>query len=312
MEHLLVLVDWLTISTRKYNEWQVAELIGLKDAPWKLGTGQNFYQQRIEYEGIKIYFDGINDDMGVCLNMSGHACRAYESYGKNDWDFIFNLCIAGDFQCSRIDIAFDDFGGVLPLEERMCDDLLHGNFRQRMGSYTLLLKNGARTIYNGDSRAGKVCLRIYDKAKEQKREDVGHWVRCELVLRDKHAQRFIENQGTIGQKYVSVIRNYVAYVTPTEDTNKARWPLTDYWERFLGECEPMSVWTKPGTNYSIDNLDYAVFTQRGNAIKAEIEILGVEGFVQKLHEKPIMPNPKYDDVVRQAQSGKPIDAYPFI
>lgn len=312
MDSLVVLVDWLTISTRKYDEREVAEIIGLKDAPWKLGVGQNFYQERIEYEGIKIYFNGINEDMGVCLNMSGQACRAYESYGKGDWDYIFDLCKTGDFQCSRIDIAFDDFGGALPLEERMCDDILHGNFRQRMSSYSLLLKNGARTIYNGDSRTGKVCLRIYDKAKEQKRDDIGHWVRCELVLRDKHAQKFITNEGSIGEKYVGVIRNYIAYVTPTEDSNKSRWPLTDYWERFLDEAEPLSVWTKPGTDYSIENLDYAVFTQRGNAIRAELEILGVDGFVEKLKEYKTMPNPKYNDVVEQVKSGKQKKSYPEI
>ena len=65
---------------------------------------------------ISIHYNG-RPDMPVWLEMSGQGCRVYETYGNNDW---FGLCYFvltnENAKMTRIDIAYDDFNGLLDLD----------------------------------------------------------------------------------------------------------------------------------------------------------------------------------------------------
>ncbi len=70
----------------------------------------------------------MRTDMGICLNLSGTGCRAFESYGHGDWfkllSLYFTLRDHGvrekkgrfySYNITRLDLAYDDHTGVLDI-----------------------------------------------------------------------------------------------------------------------------------------------------------------------------------------------------
>ena len=144
-------------------------------------------------------------------------------------------------------------------------------------------------------------MTLYDKAKERHCEEGTHWIRAEFQLRRDRARKFLELKGSIGDKYAGVMLNYLRYVEPQEDdSNKWRWPLKDYWANFLVDASRISLYEKPGMEYNLDRLDNYVFRQAGNAVDAAVAIYGVDGFLERLHQRKTLPNPKYSLLVDKA------------
>jgi phage replication initiation protein len=213
----------------------VAKLIGI---PWDDFTpcaGQNMYKSGAELSGIKIFYDGFREGMGVNLCISGKGCRFFEKHGSGDWDGLIKF-IAGHYspkscdrlmQITRIDLAYDDFNGVLPLE-KISDLAREGCYVSRchrnkdldgfyektffpvgdfdLGKSKVDLSHGCdekhftqsadpsdrfngHTVYFG-TRRSNMMLRFYDKKAEQERDDLASWTRCELVLRRSCANGF--------------------------------------------------------------------------------------------------------------------------
>jgi phage replication initiation protein len=213
----------------------VARLVGLELNDFDSCPGQNMYREGRELNGIKIFYQGFRDGMGVNLCMTGKGCRFYESMGLGEWEELIKF-IAKNYhpmacmramQLTRIDLAYDDFNCVLPLDT-VSDYARNGNYVSRchrnkdldgfyekeffgIGSYDLgkskvdLTKgcdekhftqsdnpadrNNGHTVYFG-TRRSNMMLRFYDKKAEQERTDLKTWVRCELVLRRSCANGF--------------------------------------------------------------------------------------------------------------------------
>lgn len=82
----LILFDWLTFTSHCDNPESVMQLLGLKYVPWqKMDRGRNGYRQRYFFKNISILYDGA-ENVGVCVDMSGTGCRAFETYSKIGWD----------------------------------------------------------------------------------------------------------------------------------------------------------------------------------------------------------------------------------
>jgi DNA relaxase NicK len=104
---------------------RVAELIGFSWDDFVPCAGQNMYKSGGQLDGIRIFYDGFKDGMGVNLCMSGKGCRFFEKNGNGNWDGLIKF-IAFHYspkassrlmQITRIDLAYDDFNDVLPLKE---------------------------------------------------------------------------------------------------------------------------------------------------------------------------------------------------
>lgn len=295
MEENIVLIDWLSITTKELDEIRVTQLIEMEDIPWELTKGARGYHDRLYFGGISIHYNG-RDDMGVWLEMSGQGCRTFESLGSGNYEYLFNFVRSGRGNITRLDVAFDDHSGLLPLDD-IVQDTLEQRFVSKSRFWDVNISSQGKSLYHGSPKSD-IRIRIYDKAAERNCAPGTHWVRVELQLRDKRAFRFISLDGDIGFRFAGVVCNYLRYVIPEEtDSNRWRWPLTDYWGELLQGATAITLYVKPGMDYNLDRCEHYVYRFAGNAIAALIDIYGPVTFMDKLQHRGTRPNPKYDNLV---------------
>ena len=87
---------------------------------------------------------------------------------------------------------------------------------------------------------------------------------------------------------------------PSTDSNKRRWPICDWWYKFLDDAVRISIWSKPGVDYNLTCCERYVLTQPVGSIKTLIEIHGEEGFLNMIKNAPAPKNPKYKSLIKQA------------
>lgn len=300
----IVIYDWVSITTKIHTPEQVISLLGLESVTWDTIKGAHGYKDRLYWNCISIHYNG-SPDQGVWLEMSGQGCRAFETIGHGDYDFLFRLVIDNltQLHLTRLDVAFDDHTGILDLDT-IIQDTLSGNYVAKAKSWECIQSSKGTSVVIG-SRQSPVLIRIYDKAAERNITDGSHWVRVELQLRDERCLQFVMQPFDIGETFAGVVLNYLRYVTEDpSDSNKWRWGMTDYWCNLVGEACKIKIYEKPGISYNILNCENFVYQQAGNAINALLQIYDVETFLQKLQERKSKPNPKYTEMVRNAKAGK--------
>lgn len=292
METNVFLIDWLTFTVKGSTVDQVKSLIGLVDQAvhWEVLGGCNGYPQSEFYAGVRIMY-GASDEMGICCNMSGQGCRSFETFGMGDWIKLFDILVSlGDnINITRCDLAFDDHTGILDIE-RIQADTNDGNYTAKFRWWKCEYGSAGTSLYYGSPQS-KIRLRIYDKAAERGFEDQ-HWIRVELQLRDGNADsavRYLYSGMAISTVFTGVMRNYIQFREPNDlDTNKSRWPMADYWLKFLDGAAPLTLWVKPGVEYNLFNLQRFVIEQAGNAISCYVAIYGFAGLADRLSEfKPM-------------------------
>lgn len=295
-----ILFDWLTFTTKIYNERTVLEFLGLSEQPFQeIEKGRFGYRKRLLFENINIYYDGA-ENMGICVDMSGTGCRAFETYATMTWEQIFSEIRSqtNDFRITRVDCAFDDLTGILNIDQ-LRDDTDDHHYVSRSQQWKVEYGSEGCTIYHGSSRSD-MYIRIYDKAAQQELEDV-HWIRVEMQMRDIIANGFVDGclMRPIGEQFRGVLHNYLRYVTPAEDTNMSRWPMTDYWQKLLDGVSRISCWHASGTEYTIWKLRDYVVNQAGNALDCYLKIFGIEDLIRELGRRSIRRSPKYDRLIEE-------------
>ncbi len=320
MEKNKIIYDWLTFTTKIHSVDDIINFLGLSDVSFiHLERGMNGYPQCLHFGGISICYGG-REEMGVCCCMSGQGCRSFETYGNGDYYSLFDMIIENysddgekrQMNLSRLDIAYDDFEGYLDLCTILREmtfngynistgKLNQGNFVSRFSDYEVELGSKGLSCYFG-SKSSDVRIRIYDKKAERNRNDLDHWVRCEIQLRGSNALGFAKLGGDICANYFGVLNNYLRFVTPSAtDSNKRRCHTADWWQKFLDSYNSVSIFSRPCVDYNIMHLDRFVFGQCAGAVKTVIDILGVNKFLRQLRDstKGKNLNPKYRDLRNQ-------------
>lgn len=322
----LVIYDWVSITSKIHTPEQIIALLGMDGVTWERIKGAHGYKDRLYWNCISIHFNG-SDDMGVWLEMSGQGCRAFETVGHGDFEYLFRIVSDNPSQMkiTRLDVAFDDHTGILDMNTLIADTLC-GNYVAKATSWECIQSSKGTSVIIG-SRQSPVLIRIYDKAAERgyksdnqnnnpqknksehttlnKTENlITHWIRVELQLRDERCLEFVNQPYQIGESFAGVLLNYLRFVVPDElDSNKWRWPLTDYWSEVIGEACRISIYTKPGIKYNLLNCENFVYNQAGNAINALLQVYDVDTFLKKLQERNSRPNPKYTQMVKNYMAG---------
>ena len=86
----IVLVDWLTFTSKIWSEHQLIDVLHLNDVSWQhLDSYRYGYSHRCTFSGISI-LSGGTDDMGICVEFSGTGCRAFETYSDLSWIQLFS------------------------------------------------------------------------------------------------------------------------------------------------------------------------------------------------------------------------------
>lgn len=317
-----ILIDWLTFSSKIDDFQSIKEFLGLSSCDFKLASGRYMYGRSYRFGNISIYTDGLSDDMGVCVEMSGQGCRDYESYGNADWDSVFQYFLQNPSQVniSRLDVAYDDFDKLLDLE-KVIADTYNGNYTSKLKHWNVQKGSRGATVEHG-TRGGDMYIRIYDKKAERNRDDLEYWCRCELQMRHDTACNFVKamykpasqvDHGTlysiflldtpIEQLYFEVLNNYLRYVKPPDvgnDSQKYRWETAPHWLEFLQTGARRSIFVAPGVEYNMERLYSYVFSQAGNAIRTYIDIAGIDEFQRELEKVKKSRNVKYDLLRAQA------------
>lgn len=291
----LLLYDWFSFTSKTDDALSIIQLLGIDPKLFRTVKGARGYLVREYYDGISIHHGGREE---VWCEMSGQGCRVFETYGNGAWDTLFDICSDKDYNITRLDVAFDDHSGLLNLET-MYKDCTAENFVSRFTSWQATKSSEGITIYHGSPKSD-VRFRIYDKAKERKREEEGHWVRFEIQMRDDRAQQFINLMilQTVGDVFTGVVNNYLRYVKPSVDSNKWRWPSRKYWMNFIGCAGKLSLYVSPGTEYNILNLENFVVNQAGAAAGAYMELVGEDAYIEQCRKKFAQTrNEKYNRLV---------------
>lgn len=309
---------------------------------------RNGYPEHYFWNNITISFGADNErwydnpdkarhDMGICVNFSGQGCRAFETEG-GDWLNLFKRFQGGipwsavhespiDFcrvfkkdrryNVTRLDLAFDDHSDYLDIY-RIKSDVEDRNYVSKASYVDYTWSDNQKTDIQGlsvgiGSKKSKVYVRIYDKAAERGFSDL-HWVRCELQLREERAlvaMAQILDTGHVGRVVSGILRNYITFRVPSDDSNKSRWPIAYYWQRVLGTMGKISLWIKPGEPYNIHKSEYWLKSQYGQLISTLSMIQDSGQLVQDCREMYPLDslNKKYrqivDDFMRSAPALEP-------
>lgn len=150
---------------------------------------------------------------------------------------------------SRIDIAADDFEGVLDLVE-MGRKVKDAEFvcRGRLVDETKRLSGGqGHTIYFG-RRGSNSFARAYDKSAEQADKCKGvftSWVRVEMEYRGDRAQAVFLHIVTHSESWREDAKgwllSFLDFKSPSEDQNKSRWLTVDWWAVFLDNAAKLRL-----------------------------------------------------------------------
>lgn len=303
-----VIYDWLTFTTKIHSLSDVVDMLGLNDMHFEQARGRYCYQDRLTYSGINIMYNG-REDMGICVELSGQGCRTFETHGNGDYDLIFAMIIENwhdeaeyrQANITRLDVAYDDYDGLLDLNYFMMA-AQKDEYISRCRDIEVIYSNKGCSVCHGNRLQSNVYVRMYDKKMEQKREDLEHWVRCEIKLKEDTARGFIKLGGDIRKNYFDVLNNYLRYVVPSDNnTNKSVLPSSPEWLRFVESWESVSIFDKPGQSYSLGKLSSFVTQQLSGALTTYIDIVGMDNFVKGINEgikhKPM--NPKYKELRKQ-------------
>ena len=302
----LILFDWLTFTSHCDSPETIMQLLGLKDVSWqKMEKGRNGYRQRFFFENISILYDGA-ENMGVCVDMSGTGCRAFETYSKIGWDELMQILYfsSGDYNVTRLDMAFDDHTGILDIDV-LRDDTDDHLYVSRSRTWKVEYGSQGTTIYHGSPKSN-MYIRIYDKAAERDLQNV-HWIRVEMQMRDEIAAGFIDGllKHSTGVQFRGVLHNYLRYVVdPGTDENMSRWPMADYWSKLLEGVQQIRCWSAPGVEYNEFHLSNYVINQAGNALDCYLKIFGVEDLIRELGQRSVKMSPKYQRLLAKYEKLK--------
>lgn len=252
-------IDFLTIRVRGYDSplSVIAQLLLLDPELFQAKAGQYRYRHALYCNHISVFYGGTKE-MGFCIQLTGAGCREYCRL-LNDLYAVFDLlCRANnDVAVTRLDIAIDDYDGLLDLKQ--ISALASESIRTKLGESTDIcrkaLRNNAaekgRTIYFGSS-ASDYHIRIYDKAAQTK--TAGHWVRVEQQLRHKVAGAFgkalveklgdcktgEEKQAVFHELGAGLLLQHLAFIE-SGGTNKSRAKLLPWWEAFLSTNDSLKL-----------------------------------------------------------------------
>ena len=327
-----ILIDWLSFTSKTMLPEEVMELIGIT-SDWDLiDRGVHGYGARYYHDFISIHFGGSQDN--VWCEFTGRGCRAFESDSTHgSYKVIFDRILKDpkNMKVTRLDIAFDDYSGLLDIDRLAVDTHPHQyepekrRWKSKLNFTDVRISSNGTTCMIG-SQKSLVLIRIYDKRaeqianvrgaenKEKIAESIPHWVRCELQLRDERALEFVKYLNgkdtvtpitgplDIGHVFRGVLEEYLDYgysVAARGNPKQMVWHRFKYWQKFLQSVEPLSLYRKPGKEYDLSQLIHSVQYHNGNQNAACLEILGVQGFLNLIDSRPTQQNKKYTKLIEK-------------
>ncbi|MGG1310896.1 replication initiation factor domain-containing protein [Bacillus smithii] len=256
---LRALVDWVSVTFKNVTSpYDIIDLLGLKiDDFIEFDSGKYGFDSHLRFGHIAIYYYTVpKAENYIHLEVTGQGCREFEQFSKYDWITMLGLFLMLDVNITRFDIAIDDFKGYFSFKQlvrKIKKAEVRSRFRDARIMEKVKLADGetaGMTIYFGSPKSD-VNIRIYDKYQERISngydivEGIDKWIRTEIQLRDTRAltavYELVNNIYSVGSTVQGILRNYVLFVDNNGDKNKSRWPVSRFWEKFLGDVGPLKL-----------------------------------------------------------------------
>lgn len=208
------------------------------------------------YNGIRILVG--HEQSAFMLDFSGAGCRFYESLETgHSWIDVFNIFFDYGGSFTRIDLALDVFNGnsftIATMYKKACKGHTKGRFRSFDYYVKHRFEDGrilGETLYFG-SAASLIRFRFYNKLDERVSknievlENIDSWIRFEMCLRKEHANFFVYlllmDKRDIVDLYFGIVRRYLLFLVPNSDSNKWRWKICPWWEKFLNSAQEVRL-----------------------------------------------------------------------
>lgn len=296
------IIDWLSFTTKTDSLDSIITSLGLNKIQFETINGFYGYSERFYFDGISIHFNG-RDDMGILVEMSGRGCRVFESVSTISLDYLFSLIIENEYNCTRLDVAFDDFSGIIPLKV-MADDTRNQRYISRFSSWEVIESNNGLNINIG-SKSSDIMFRFYDKFAEQSSKGIeveaSHWVRAEMQCRKSRAMAFIKlyNGENLGDIFCGVLLNYIRFIVPCTNAVSTRCDVCEYWKNLINNAVKLKLFTRVDKEYNIHHLENYIINQAGGAIKTFLQVYNSDTLLDRLEQKKHCPNPKYLRIVAE-------------
>lgn len=295
-----ILVDYLTFTIKEYSLKNFLNEIHFTTVPYITGGGMFNYEHCVSFAGIHICFNGSFNfecaDM-FTISMSGKGCRTFESlFDLNiNWlDFIgkYMRIENNDYKTAkahiaRLDIACDDkpendeepILNYLTIRNHYEKDKFICKAKKHTQSRGTDTEEFEQCIYFGSPRTDRRC-RIYNKALERTEnghEYSGHWIRCEMQLRNDSALSFYLKAleiGNIGKCFSGMLLDYLRFTTETnkKDHNQSRLKTCKWWTEFTNHSSKIKGFKIGGTEYNLESLCTYLRTQCSSSILTYIAL----------------------------------------
>lgn len=255
------------IEEESYDDLHYLFKVLTADKPWykyDREYGRNNYKEAIIIgQNIRIQFYGPENrynERTTMIEFNGQACDEFINRG-GDWITLIELMIRWKANCTRLDLAIDDFTGHEITPYWIWDEFNKGtiffNTRyQNVDPITPInLKLGTYTgfgLYFGTR--GKNQLLIYDKKleRESKGESVFYscWYRYEMrftggkattIMREFLTSALDSNDGFSKFCYQCLYEQLNIVDVNPNDSNNRRWKTNKKWLNFLEQVEKIKI-----------------------------------------------------------------------
>lgn len=248
---LNTLIDWVSFTLKEPLE-SVFQLLKIPGSEFvKMKRGLNGYLGHVKRGSISVLYDGQCDNMGVHVMMTGMGCREYENIHGNIWQELFQKVLNKGGHFTRLDTAIDDYKGYFKIDdiaEKVRKREVKSIFRKAdvRVSYGLneLEGNNGMTVYFG-SNSSMIKVRMYEKSKQMGVDYF--WNRVEVETRDERAHELakeIVKTDDLGKLVAGVLKRYLNFCEPSNDSNKSRWDISEWWDIYLGDVEKVKLTVK--------------------------------------------------------------------
>lgn len=266
------LIDWVQVTflpdEKLRSEFDILDsLFGLRHDEWFVEEfGRYGYTKSLVYKNIRLYSCG-KFALGFHLELTGQACRDLEELDITWLDF-FKQCFYLNGRFTRIDIAIDLFTRKYFDINKIYKKIKNHEFKTKFQTVMNIEKNITSDMTSlGQSitfgqRSSDIFIQFYDKLKEREQNNyilpsnLDFWNRVEVRLRHDKANSLIllycgiDNKYDLGYYARSILSNYLNFITPNNDTNRSRWPVSKFWNDFLGTVDKLKL-SRQDKNLSI-------------------------------------------------------------
>lgn len=264
-------IDWLafTISfeghdgDKRYDDENILKVLKFDKDDFEEIPGRYFYNSGKTYnQYLNVYWNDPkkeihrNSSRTMNVQFTGQGCTELVERFNNEPLEVFKAIreYNNEIKFTRIDIALDDNEETVPFS-KIENKLKRGHYRSIKKTYNIVSKSNvhqevkSKTIYIANHRSdngakGNVYLRMYDKRAQYADKNLmppeeyrEHWQRYEIVYTKKHAQKLAEKLAkgeSVEAIFKQSLRRLLELLVPSKtETNKSRWKVAKFWEKFL-------------------------------------------------------------------------------